>query len=132
MNQSTSSRLGIGGMTLDMIKQRDQNALFMPNANQSNVFKELIPNPTQREGVKRSIEMHLEDILCNCSLRDIYDIKDVYSRNNYCSITGALLEVKPLDVAANFMVSNRLRPNKLQKGQLNSINSNLDDDDKED
>ena len=76
--------------------------------------------------------MHLEDILCNCSLRDIYDIKDVYSRNNYCSITGTLLEVKPLDVAANFMVSNRLRPNKLQKGQLNSINSNLEDVDKED
>ena len=65
-------------------------------------------------------------------LLDIYSIKEVYSRNHLCSITGTLLEIKALDVAANFMVSNKLRPSpsKLQKG-LHAINSALTTEDKD-
>ena len=71
-----------------------------------------------------TLDMMLIEFLLSLLLLDIYSIKEVYSRNHLCSITGALLEIKALDVAANFMVSNKLRPSpsKLQKG-LHAINS---------
>ena len=83
--------------------------LFTSNMNQSNVFKELIPNPSSRENIKRSLEIHLEDISSTCTLRDFYRLKEVYQRNNFCKITGVHLEVKDLELAANFLVSNTLQ-----------------------
>ena len=70
ITQTSADLAGIGRTRpsgSEMKVHRDQ--LFLSNMNQSNVFKELIPNPTQKEGVKRSLEMHIEDILCNCSMK---------------------------------------------------------------
>lgn len=64
----------------------------------------------QPKNIKRSLEIHLEDILSTCSLRDFYRVKEVYQRNNYCNVTGVLLEVKDTELASNYLVSRKLRP----------------------
>lgn len=48
----------------------NQAANFSPNiANSRNVFRELVPNPMMKDGIKRSLEIHLEDIKSTCSLK---------------------------------------------------------------
>ena len=63
-----------------------------------------------RNDNKRSIELHLEDITSKCSLRDLYNLKEVYQRNMFCLITGVLLEIKDDDIASNYKISNPLKP----------------------
>ena len=48
--------------------------------------------------------------MSSCSLRDFYRVKEVFQRNNFCNVTGVLLEVKDTDLASNYLVSNKLRP----------------------
>ena len=76
------------------------------------MIRELVPNPTQTQGVKRSLEIHLQDIVSTCSLRDFYRVKQVFQRNNFCQVTALFLEVKDVELASNFLVSRPLRPTK--------------------
>ena len=53
----------------------------------------------------------------------------MYTRNPQCIVTGTLLEMKDLDIASNFLVSQRLRPSSGAKAE--SINTEADPDDEE-
>ena len=77
-------------------------------------------------GVKRSLEIHLQDIMSTCSLRDFYRVKDVFQRNSYCSVTGVLLELKSTEIQSSFMVSRKLRPSSESDGLSTAINDDKD------
>ena len=75
--------------TTDSSAQRPSTAWPWPNfkklqgnnqpfLSHTHVFKELVPGPQTRSENKRSIELHLEDITGKCSLRDLYNLKEVY------------------------------------------------------
>lgn len=49
--------------------------------------------------------------MSECSLKDFYRIKEVFTRNLYCSVTGVLLELKDPDIISNYIVSKPLSPN---------------------
>ena len=103
--------------------QKHAQALYTAQMTYSHIFRELVPGlHAQREG-KRGIELHLDDIMSRCSLRDLYHLKEVYTRNMYCSITGVLLEIRDADIAANYLVSNPLKPST----EPTSINETADE-----
>ena len=92
------------------------------------MIRELVPNPVQAQGIKRSLEIHLQDIMSTCSLKDFYKVLDVFQRNNFCNVTGMLLEVKDYDIASSFLLSHSLHPTNSSKGASNAINADDKDD----
>ena len=75
----------------------------------------------------------MEDISSVCTLRDFYRLKEVYQRNNFCKITGVHLEVKDIELAANFLVSNPLQaPSDSQASKPQPINADDKDDGSQD
>ena len=61
-------------------------------------------------------------------MRDFYRIKEVYTRNLFCSVTGVLLEIRDPELVSNYVVSKPLKPNKGPK----LVSLNVSDDEGED
>ena len=66
--------------------------------------------------------------MSTCSLKDFYKVLDVFQRNNFCNVTGMLLEVKDYDIASSFLLSHSLHPTNSSKGASNAINADDKDD----
>ena len=75
---------------------------------ESILLKEFMQNPMEDKYAKRSLDVHLEDISCSCSLRDFYTVREVFQRDKHCKVTGVLLEIKDPEIAANFLPSYKL------------------------